>query len=54
MVNGLEIEIPTRRTAEIRIARRMNALVKSGESKSALEALEVARREGSRDSKAPR
>jgi hypothetical protein len=45
VVNGLEIEIPTRRTAEIRIARRMNALVKSGETKSALEAQEVARRE---------
>jgi hypothetical protein len=40
VVNGLEIEIPTRR-----IARRMNALVKSGETKSPLEALEVARRE---------
>jgi hypothetical protein len=40
VVNGLENEIPTRR-----IARRGNALVKSDETKSALEALEIARRE---------
>ena len=45
VVDGLEIEIPTRRTAEIRLARRVNQLTKSGEAKSALEALEIARRE---------